>query len=449
MPAAANAFRLSPNHLRTGELATVKAEWAMDDLLNQPCTVELVELDVEGGEAQLVARFSATLTGTEGDFRFTGVQRQPLPDDDPDDAQLPTPVADTSKDGSYTYPREIAWRRAHFKLQLYGDATEHLVILRVADGRDPKRREGMRYELGLRIKDAGGQVVWDSGDQYSSVDCWDALIANCIEQAANMLEGHHGMCEARDAGGDYYGSHCGSPKQGATSTDCVTYILQVLDRAYAECRASADARYLRNNASYGSKFAPALWDAGWQLVLFVNDTEARLKEQDYYAGIYKTARDKGTLWGRPVEVVCDYQPNGQWDATTDTWTDPVPDVLMRERWTEIAATCPFGIVALGLGSHMVMKVQDLVYECHWSYGAGGMQLFDRGTQWDDMQSEGVMWMAAPRFGLLPPPLPMLEPIRPKPIEIQFELPKLELKPVPIGAPPALPPTRRRRRHRHR
>ena len=400
--------------------------------------------------AELVARFTATPEGADGDFRFGGVTRQTIPADDPDDMQLPGPVADTSKDGSYTYPREITWRRAHFKLQLHGDATEHLVIIRVADGRDPSRREGMRYELGLRIKDSQGEVLFESGDQYTCVDCWEALSGYCVDQAAYMLEGHEGMCEARDEGGDYYGSRCSYPKPGGTSTDCVTYILQTLDRAYTECRAYADARYLRQNAAYGSKFAPALFDCGWGLVLFVNDSKVLLDEGSYYSGIYKVARDKGTLWGRPVEVVADYHKNGTWDATTDVWTEPDNDALALHRWEQIAKDVPFGVVALGLGSHVVMKVEDLVYECHWSYGAKGSQLFDRNSTWADRIGEGVMWMAAPRYALIPK-LPKLEPIRPKPLEIELEVPELELAPLaPVGAgtdPTPLPPSRMRRRRR--
>jgi hypothetical protein len=440
------AFRLTPNYLRTGQVAVVRVEWAPEAMLDKPCTVELVEVDLDGGQGDLIATFSATIVGADGQFSFSGVSRQSVPADDPADADLPGPEADSSEDGAWTYPREITWRRAHLKVQLDGGGGEHLVILRSAEGRDPNKREGMRYELGLRIKDSGGAVVFDSEDQFSSVTCWDALIGNCVDAVQNIYEGHHGMCADRDEGGDYYGSASGSSKSGGIKTDCVTFVLQVLDRAYGECRAGADARFLRQNAAYGSKFAPALADAGWALVLFVRDRELRLEAKDYYAGIYKKARDQGTLWGRPVEVVEDYNVDGEWDAVTDQWTEGQSDALMLERWNTIGEQVPFGIIGLGLRSHVVMKVGPAIYECHWSYGAQGANLFDRSETWENLIHEGLFWMAAPGYALREV-IPLLEPIRPKLLPI--ELPPLaEPQPISTGVVP-LPPTRQRRRWRQR
>lgn len=403
---SAPSFRLEPNLLECGDLATVKIEWAPPEAAGERITVELVETDEQGEGGVVMARFAATLAGAAGTWGFDEVERESLPIDVEGDMELPPEdVLETSRDGAITVPgTETSWQRGHLKVQLPGSADEHVVILRVAEGRDATKRECGVFELKLVVRDAAGATLYDSGSQVAFVDCWKALTANCVAAVRNQLEVHHYLCDQRTSGGDYYGSQSsGSMKAGKKVTDCVTYAIQVLERAYAELRSTADYRYLHTKKGdykryhVGSLFTPALHELGWSILLFGADVED-LKErryQDYTAGKFWIAHTKGTLFGRPCEVVGDYKPMTDWD--TGAARPPNAEALARY---DALKDVPFGIIALSLGSHVVMKVGAEIYECHWSEKSDAKNLFDRESKsWESLKDDDVFMLACPTYAL--------------------------------------------------
>jgi hypothetical protein len=404
---SAVSFRLAPNTLESGESVTIHAEWAPPETAGQRVTLELTETNAEGSAVQVVARFAATIVGSGAStWAFDAAERQAVSADVGDDMQLPAAAAETSRDGTITVPgTETTWQRAHLKVKLEGCPEEHLVILRTASGSDARQREGGVFELGLVVKDSSGAQLFSTGTQLTLVDCWKALITNCVSAVSTMHDVHVYLCAERTTGGDYYGSKSsGSAKAGKKVTDCVSYVVQVLERAYGELRSKADYAYLQTrHGDYkrwhlGSLFAPALHELGWSLLLFGRDATQMHKNrhEDYTAGIYTKAVSKGTLYGRPVEVVGDYNPQQDWDTET---TRPA-DAVSLARY-EALAQIPFGICALSLGSHVVMKVGAAVYECHWGRVSTEADLFDRASlSWEGLKDEDCFYMACPTYALL-------------------------------------------------
>jgi len=402
----AASFRIAPNALESGDAAVVHVEWVPPDLAGEAVVVDLVESAPDGEDRQVVASFRATIAGASPEtFAFEAAERLPVAADVEGDMELPEPASETSRDGAITVPgTEATWERAHVHLRLEGCPEEHVVIARVADASDASRREGGVFELGLVVRREGGGAVFESGSQVALLDCWRALAANCVRAVEGMYAVHQHLCSARDTGGDYYGSAShGSPKQGKRVTDCVTFAVQVLERAYGELRAEADYRYLHTKKGdyerwhVGSLFAPALHELGWSLLLFGADAEdlRSRRELDYVAAIFGRAEDEGTLWGRPVEVVADHQPLADWD----TGARRPPDAAALARFDALEDAVPFGVCALGLGNHVVMKVGSRVYECHWGAKATDPDLFDRGRTWQDLKGEDCYYMAAPAYAL--------------------------------------------------
>ena len=63
MPEA--SFRLAPNYLKTGEVATLHAERVPAALFEQACTIDLLEVDADGA-AKMILRCRDRLCGRRG-----------------------------------------------------------------------------------------------------------------------------------------------------------------------------------------------------------------------------------------------------------------------------------------------------------------------------------------------------------------------------------------------
>jgi len=398
------SLRLDPNVVPCGEVAALRVEHVPPRLLGQAVTVRLLEVTEAGEEGEVVAAFSATLAAerdAEGAIAFASATREAVDADVEGDMELPEPAAETSRDGETTVPgTETTWRRAHLRLRLAGLDEEHVVIVRVAEGKDAREREGGVYELGVAVDDAAGAPVFRSGAQVALLDCWEALAENCAAACRNQLEVHRHLVEVRGSG-DYYGSTSWEEhKAGKRVTDCVSYVVQVLERAYAELRAGADHRYLHGTEPVtmsgetkdykryhlGGLFAPALAELGWALVLAVADPDDLW---GYEKTVYRKARraldagEEPRLFGRPVTVVA------------GVGADP-PDAGAGALYDALGEEVPFGVVALNLGNHMAMKVGADAYECHWGDDSTSPDLFDReGKDWDGLRRTSMFWLAAP------------------------------------------------------
>lgn len=423
------SLRLDPNVFVSAATVTVRPEHLPAGLLGKTLTLDLVEKDGAAQGGDLMARFEVTLAAVEGGgFHFASATRQSVPADVADDMQLPGPAADTSRDGKFTYPFTTTWQRVHLKLVFHGQEAEHLVIVRVASARDRTQWEGMIFEVGLLLRGpaeggAAGEVLFDTGAQTATLDGWDALVTNCAAAAKTIHDGHEYLVGARGQG-DYYGSHSGQTNtSGKKATDCITYALQSMERGYQEARCWADSRYVWNNAKNGTEFAQAMHDLGWGLVLFVRDVaELKSWSPSFEYSTYLKAKSKKTLLGRPLfELVADY---GRSEETPESWA-------AKRRYDELTQV-PFGVCALGLGSHVVMKVGPEVYECHWGRYSSDAGLFDKvGLSWENLRyNESIFYLAGPIRSLRPPAIEKLETIKLKSIPVQLPAPRL----IPLGLP---------------
>ena len=394
---------VTPNLLTTGELATLRVEFVPDELTREPLTFDLLEVDAKGANGVAVARFKAQIVKdpADGTFRFGDSRRQTLdPAHAADDAE-PTARADTSRDGATTFPFETTWRQACFKLKLDGTEQEHRIVLRVAGGTDVAKAEHMVYELKLVATNLAGEEVFSSGTQLTTVHCADALVHNAAAAAITMLEGHHYLCANRAGGGDYYGSQAyvtDAQKRGRKVTSCITFCLQILERAFAELGASADNRMLRGAAQNGGVFATKIKAAGWKLIYFHKskaDHDAVPKEQqDPYwrinqralaQEVFKTFGANGVVCDEPI------------DELVHSYAGSSPDAAAKQRYEELGRQMPFAVVALSLGDHMAVKVGERIYECHWSSGPADSYLFDRASKtWTSiMDYQDFFYVAVP------------------------------------------------------
>jgi hypothetical protein len=405
------SFRLDPNVISCGDTVELRAEWAPSELIGQRLELRLLEVDEDGSDGEVVAAFAATLQSDPdqpGALRFADALRLDVAADVEGDMQLPAAAAEVSRDGATTVPgTETTWQRAHVKLKLAGHDEEHVVLVRVAESKDSSLREGGAFELGLAVLRSEGGEVFRSQAQISVLDCWRALAENCAEAAKNQFEVHQHLVTTRGYG-DHYGSQSSeSSKKGKRVTDCVSYAVQVLERAYAELRANADFRYLHTTKNVtmggetraykryhmGGLFAPALHELGWSLVLCVADPDDLKQWGGYMWTVYRKAKAKvdagqePLLFGKPCLLVA-----GHGSATPEATASAHYDALKEE--------VPFGVVALSLGDHVAMKVGAEVYECHWSSDSTDANLFDReGMSWDTLRDESIFWLAAPTYAV--------------------------------------------------
>jgi len=405
-----NSLRLDPNLAKCGEVITLRIEHLVPRLLGGKLALELLEVAEDGSAGEVIASFSATAeedAEQPGAFRFASAERQSVAADVEGDMELPGAELETSRDGATSVPgTETTWERAHLKLKLAGLDDEHVVIVRVAETKDATQRERGVFELGLRVKDDAAAEVFATGEQVTLLDCWEALSNNCKAAVVNQFEVHQHLVNERGYG-DYYGSQSSeSSKKGKRVTDCVTYAVQVLERAYAELRATADFRYLHTTKNVtmggetkaykryhmGGLFAPALQELGWTIALFVGNVSDLKSWGGYQWGCYskaKKALDAGQqpkLFGAPCVLFADHGAN-----------EPAAEATAR--FDAFAEHVPFGIVALSLGDHVTMKVDDLVYECHWSDTSTSSNLFDRDRTWESLRYETIMWVAAPSYAV--------------------------------------------------
>ena len=95
MPEA--SFRLAPNYLKTGEVATLHAERVPAALFEQACTIDLLEVDADDEHGQVLARWTAVIEGGSFVTAFRDDERQAVDADVEGDMELPEPALETSR----------------------------------------------------------------------------------------------------------------------------------------------------------------------------------------------------------------------------------------------------------------------------------------------------------------------------------------------------------------
>ena len=382
---AETLLSLAPTYLVAGETLTIRAEALPPALLtDEPLQLDLVEVDDDGGNAHVVATFKVQAR----EAGFTQLRRVELASDEATDYDPAKPKADVSSKG-HTYPFETTWKRAELVVVFAGVDEEHRVVVRA-----PRVEGEPVYEIGVQLRTAGGELVYDSGEQFATLDCWNALIHNCAAAAQTMLEGHHWLV-LEHGQGDYYGSQ--SSDLRGTLTDCITYCKQVLRRGYSELCAGQEMSAFNDAHLSGSHFAKAARKAGWALAYSLSDLayhrSVTKDQQDPYwrindraikQQVFKTFNSEGVACNEPLDEVLCGVGGGAPDATASTRYDAYADFK-------------FFLVALSLGDHMSMKVgDDPIYECHWSSGPTSARLFDRASQsWSSLKDYGFFYMAVP------------------------------------------------------
>lgn len=137
-------LRLLPNVLRSGERATVRAEFFPPALLGKRCGLKLVEVDEQGRNPTDLAAFQVVLGRSGSVLRFTASER----------------------DGAATAPPEGT---PTLRVVFEGVAGEHVVGIE----RPRTAPEGRFFELGVKVLDPAGAEVYPAGKPlpFTRLDC--------------------------------------------------------------------------------------------------------------------------------------------------------------------------------------------------------------------------------------------------------------------------------------
>lgn len=462
------SLRLRPNVLHSGDAATARIEWLPRELVGQRVKLELVEVDDQGLNPRPLTAFAVDVVaapeGEEG-LRFANAERQAAAGEL---KELPPP----GEDG-------VAWAIPHLKLSLEGCEGEHVVVPTVADVRERRHAEGMRYELSLRLTDAAGVERYPAGKPvpFAELTCEVVLAENCARAAVHMFERHRRGIKERKLG-HYYGqmsiyrgvyradppladSHakchvCALRAQdeqdgrkpaanGAmekhervstplVETDCTAYVDQVIKLAFTKSRAAADALWYASKRRWysGLEVGQVLQNLGWVLLYFSENggADAVLEELARRKGFVKDVQS-----GTPAQRNDGVYPNAaRIDATVVGFADEThPEhPTSREKFARLCEL-PFAVFLPGNQVHMLMGVQGKLYECHWGAGPRDPELFDDADTIEGHFGWSSFFVCMPQAYYLQ----MIEPAPPELEQDRLELPATpELLPESIDVEPS-------------
>jgi hypothetical protein len=182
-------------------------------------------------------------------------------------------------------------------------------------------------------------------------------------KARDMLLEHKEAVTATGTG-TIQGNKCGAPlPSGAKSSDCTTYVLDVLKSAFTAkglgatwTKVMATAAAGSGGALKGTEVLKALQsEAGWEGVFWSPDPRNPLDKSSEHPVAYKTVGTKGTYYGINVDAsksVINYR------RTDPTATQDLSGIEKLRR-------LQFGVIAMRGGMHMALLVNGSVYEIHW------------------------------------------------------------------------------------
>ena len=185
--------------------------------------------------------------------------------------------------------------------------------------------------------------------------------------SVRRMDAAHDKALAETGVGLYYGNH-GPEWENATGTDCTTFVLEVLEQAFAAAGMSDEwnklfQEALANSGSAGFKgleLLKSLQKLGWSSTYWNPDTSKPRDEEGEHPYSYYLANKNGTYYGLPVDMsqaLTNYRPS------EDSSTVKDEDTLER------IAAIPFGVIAAKGGRHMAVIVDGEIYEVHWATGA--------------------------------------------------------------------------------
>jgi len=217
----------------------------------------------------------------------------------------------------------------------------------------------------VQVSQAPGPGIALETDTEVTTDPEKAL-ADAARAKAMGMDTAHDQAVEDDGLGLYYGNRLDYDESfgGAKPLDCTTYVLQVLESAFASVGRSADwtkafntAVANSNGAFKGIELMKALQtELSWEASYWNPDTKNPGDGSDehtysaYLAG-------KGGYYGLDVDPdkdVTNYAPSSGSDTTQDA-TD-----------LETIKKLPFAVLAARGGMHMAMLIDGNVYEVHWS-----------------------------------------------------------------------------------
>ena len=199
--------------------------------------------------------------------------------------------------------------------------------------------------------------------------------------AREELLAHHEAFD-RTGTGTVHGNQCGLPKPaGAKLTDCTTYALDVLEKAYAAKRQQTlwnkiltEAKKQSGGHLKGTEVLKALQSvSGWEAVFWAPDPRNPQDGQSEHPFAYKKVREHGSYYGITVDrsrSVVNYRRTNRAHATDETG-------IAHLRGLQ------FGVLATRGGIHMAVIVNGYVHEVHWdkpatdrnAIGATPLELF--------------------------------------------------------------------------
>lgn len=150
------------------------------------------------------------------------------------------------------------------------------------------------------------------------------------------------------------------------STDCITFVIAVLSRAYEEKGQSAVAKRVRGLGAYGTKLASYLVSIGWKAHYWNPDVNHPFDNSGEHPASYRTAQQSGTYYGVPVSgLIVNYNPTvinqSEEDRRLGRNNPTAKETAAFDRFKDVRFA--FG-VAYG-GNHTFLCSYAYVFEVHW------------------------------------------------------------------------------------
>ncbi len=157
------------------------------------------------------------------------------------------------------------------------------------------------------------------------------------------------------------------------STDCVTYVLNVLSYAFQQMGNPSAGKKAFNVGAKGTNLAKYLVNThGWKGIYINPDVKHPFDASDEHTYSYHIVNKKCTYYGVPVNYkVVNYRPTSKTDHNFQVLnkTAPMTDLNPIDYFSLITVRLGVGI-SRG-GSHTWLFSRGMVYEVHWdSIGAG-------------------------------------------------------------------------------
>jgi hypothetical protein len=174
---------------------------------------------------------------------------------------------------------------------------------------------------------------------------------------------------ASQVGSKYVGD-----RQGKTSTDCITYVMNVVTYAFEQVGRPDYAAGVRRNSNQGHKLAQFLTGVGWSAYFWTPDSRTPRDGHSEHVVAYKRAVSERSYYTVPItDFIVDYNLT---PAPSQGIVDRLLHGAKPARVPDMAAFEKFSKVkfAYGMargGYHTFLLSYGMVFEVHWDrIGAG-------------------------------------------------------------------------------